>query len=1216
MDACDERVAAIDCPYIGLSPFDREHERYFFGRDDDARLIASHVVSGGITVLQGASGVGKSSVLGAALPRALKEIAPGALIVPFSRWDLGFYDCLQALASGLIAAELAQRGPPSGTGEGETSEAGKKAINLEALAREWGRDPTGPPLIFVFDQFEQYFTGQDYGTGSGDKRFEADLARIIQRRDLGAHVLISIRADALSELNRLRSCIPNILTRCVALESLDSDAACEAIIGPLEKWREDHREGPVEVDPALIQELISQVLREGTQQIDTPYLQLALTKLWWREREQNSQVLHSRSLRDLGGATGIADRHFMETMGSLDDEERRLCAVIFARMVTPSGMKIALSADDLAKMLEENRDQVEAVLEKLDSGASRIIHRVQPPQGAARFEIFHDVLSGPILKWVATEQDRIAHEEKLDQERRKAEADRRAADREHQRQQEELAKQQIQLAREKRLKKRSYRIAMVAGFACLLALGTAGWAITKHHEARAQRGRALATQAEHLLEAGDRRTALLLALEALPRGRSPLESARNWLYWPDKDYAFRVLDRALTTASLGRDLQLGQDRITFVGFDKKGRMATASKSGGIDIWPAEAVDQLTAWADIGELPHIHLQHERPPELQPDVSIAITSVAFGSADRMVTADRSGFVYLWEIGEKRPLAKWSAAARGPVFASISPDGAFIATASFDDRKPRLWAADGTEVPVPWKASHDKPITSVSFDADGKRLVTASFDGTAAIWNMADGRLLRVQHGEGIMAARLSPDGTRLVTGGGWGTTTARIWQLNPQAATVASLTLKQEPLILQHDKPISAVDFDATGRQIVTASQDGGVRIWNAETGAMLVRVQGPAQAGGRPAAALSPDGRKLIANFGEDQTYIWQLYGQVQMPRVAKLPQGVVAISTDRDATRVAVVSQTNVEIFGSQGQLLRSLDSELPPLAAAMSPDGRYVAVAAGRTVRLWSTDESARDIVLPETRSLVLSLAFDPAGKRLAIATQDGSLHLSATSNARLGDALVLAPHDPITALVFTHDGGHVYAGSTQGRIHVVDTGTWRELPDPGLSLRDRAILTLDFAPGGRHLVANAVDPVATPQELELVGRTTGQRSPFLKAPVILDVTPSQMPESEISLRRYLDALQATNVLVLGSSKAGDNGTDLRQQQDEWGDRVIVVPVDKMFRPAQGLPLPEDTYGRISYASKQVRQLPEKYRKLNEQERCAYGLKLDNCEKQTAGLR
>ncbi|MFO1119804.1 MAG: hypothetical protein U1E38_06775, partial [Rhodospirillales bacterium] len=956
------------------------------------------------------------------------------------------------------------------------------------------------------------------------------------------------------------------------------------------------------------------VVRPGTRQIETPYLQLALTRLWWREREQDSRVLRGQSLSDLDGATGIARSHFMETMGGLEDEERRLCAVIFERIVTPSGMKIALSADDLAKMLKEDPARVEAVLDKLDSGASRIIHRVQPPQGApARFEIFHDVLSRPILEWVATERERMAHERELDQERRKAEADRQKADLEHQRQQEELAKQQIQLAREKQLKRRSYRIAVVASFACLLALVTAGWAIAKHHEARAQRGRTLATQAEHLLAAGDRRTALLLALEALPRGRSALESARNWLNWPDKDYAFHVLDRTLT-APLGRDLQVGQDRITFVGFDKKGTMVTASTSGGIDVWPPEAVDQLTAWADMAAVPHTHLQHERPADLSSDASIAITSVAFDRSDRMVTADRSGFVYLWAIGEKRLLARWAVADRTRIFASISPDGAFIATASFDDRNPHLWAVKGTgtgvdvkPVRIAWNASHDKPITSISFDAEGKRLVTASLDGTAAIWNIADGRQLqRVNHDTGgFFSARLSPDGRRLVTGGGWGVTTARVWELNPQAAAA--------PLILKHDKPISALDFDTTGRQIVTGSQDGGVRIWNAETGALLVRVQGPAQAGNKLVAALSPDGRKLVANFGEDRTYIWQLYGQAQMPRIAKLPEGVVAISTDRAATRVAVASQTNVELFGSQGQLLRSLDFAVPPLAVAMSPDGGYLAVAAGRAVRLLSTDRTDRDIVLPETRSLILSLAFDPAGKRLAIATQDGSLHLSTMSDAGLGDALVLAPHDPITALVFTGDGRQVYAGSTQGRIHLVDADAWRELPDPGLSLRDRAILTLDFAPGGRHLVASAADLVAAPQDL--VGGTAAQTSPFLKAPVILDVAPSQTPGSEMSLRRYLDALQATNVLALGPSKENDNGSDLRQW-DERGDRVIVIPVDKMFHPGQGLPLPEDTYGRISYASEQVRRLPEKYRALTEQERCAYGLELKKCGKQAGGLR
>ena len=50
----------------------------------------------------------------------------------------------------------------------------------------------GTPVVFIFDQFEQYFIGQDFGANVEDHEFEADLARIVKRRDLGVHVLVSI----------------------------------------------------------------------------------------------------------------------------------------------------------------------------------------------------------------------------------------------------------------------------------------------------------------------------------------------------------------------------------------------------------------------------------------------------------------------------------------------------------------------------------------------------------------------------------------------------------------------------------------------------------------------------------------------------------------------------------------------------------------------------------------------------------------------------------------------------------------------------------------------------------------------------------------------------------------------------------------------------------------------------------------------------------------
>ncbi|MFO1146427.1 MAG: hypothetical protein U1E33_07760, partial [Rhodospirillales bacterium] len=207
--------------------------------------------------------------------------------------------------------------------------------SLEELAQAWDRKAQAP-LVFVFDQFEQYFTGQDFGRTCEDEQFEGDLARIVRLRDIGCHVMLSIREDALFELNRLRARIPNILARSLKLDFLDAEAAQEAIEGPLGVWRSERNDsdGPTRASADLITALIGQVSRRGdAARIDTPYLQLALKRLWLEERRQGSPELRRATLEALGGADGIAERHFCDTMQALPDSERRLCANVLERMV-------------------------------------------------------------------------------------------------------------------------------------------------------------------------------------------------------------------------------------------------------------------------------------------------------------------------------------------------------------------------------------------------------------------------------------------------------------------------------------------------------------------------------------------------------------------------------------------------------------------------------------------------------------------------------------------------------------------------------------------------------------------------------------------------------------------------------------------------------------------------------------------------------------------
>jgi dipeptidyl aminopeptidase/acylaminoacyl peptidase len=70
-------------------------------------------------------------------------------------------------------------------------------------------------------------------------------------------------------------------------------------------------------------------------------------------------------------------------------------------------------------------------------------------------------------------------------------------------------------------------------------------------------------------------------------------------------------------------------------------------------------------------------------------------------------------------------------GPVYsAQFSPDGQRVVTAS-NDKTARLWdAASGKPIGEPMK--HENSVNSAQFSPDGQRVVTASFDKTAQLWD----------------------------------------------------------------------------------------------------------------------------------------------------------------------------------------------------------------------------------------------------------------------------------------------------------------------------------------------------------------------------------------------------------------------------------------------------------------------------------------------------
>src|SRR5262249_16424230 len=150
--------------------------------------------------------------------------------------------------------------------------------------------------------------------------------------DIRANFLIAVREDAYGKLGDLFSGrISNVYDNYLHLEYLTREAARDAIEKPVEIFNAEHNEDEaVTLDPDLADAVLDEVRRGNLQlsarrpdrngngsrpaasadEIETPFLQLVMTRLWEYEISHGSRVLHKETLDgELGGAEKIVRNH-------------------------------------------------------------------------------------------------------------------------------------------------------------------------------------------------------------------------------------------------------------------------------------------------------------------------------------------------------------------------------------------------------------------------------------------------------------------------------------------------------------------------------------------------------------------------------------------------------------------------------------------------------------------------------------------------------------------------------------------------------------------------------------------------------------------------------------------------------------------------------------------------------------------------------------------
>ncbi|MDA1274010.1 MAG: WD40 repeat domain-containing protein [Verrucomicrobia bacterium] len=328
------------------------------------------------------------------------------------------------------------------------------------------------------------------------------------------------------------------------------------------------------------------------------------------------------------------------------------------------------------------------------------------------------------------------------------------------------------------------------------------------------------------------------------------------------------------------------------------------------------------------------------------------------------------------------------------------------------------------------HAHWLLSAAFSRSGDLAATGDRNGEVKVWSLAGSgeSLLLGEHGATVLSACFSPDAKGMVTAS-WGDATVKIWNVDQRKETLN---------FTGHQNPVQRALFSSDGQKVLSASQDGEVFLWRADTGKIIHEFKCEAMRGDYGGLAFSHGGARLAVAPCADQSVLpIRVWNANDGALLATTPptSGSCGLTFSPDGRYFATANWDWVaRLWDAQtGEQLRMFKGHSNWVrSVAFSPDSRRLLTGSeDRTIRLWDVATGQELFSLSGHKDHVLSAQFSPTGNRILSASRDSTAILWDTIYRR--PLLTLKGHSgPLYSAVYSPDGQLIATAGGDGTVRL----------------------------------------------------------------------------------------------------------------------------------------------------------------------------------------